>query len=109
MKLCQKCGSLLAPVKNGNKIEFFCHKCNKKQRIDKESIPKFTEKIDRNPQDEIPIIEKQTNVLPITQEDCPECGHNEARWWTQQTRSSDEPETRFYRCTKCNKTWREYS
>ncbi|MBI2112883.1 transcription factor S, partial [Candidatus Woesearchaeota archaeon] len=27
----------------------------------------------------------------------------------QQTRGADEPETRFFRCTKCNYTWREYA
>ncbi|MEM4865380.1 MAG: hypothetical protein QXY09_02690 [Acidilobaceae archaeon] len=26
-----------------------------------------------------------------------------------QTRAADEPPTRFYRCTKCGYTWREYA
>jgi len=26
-----------------------------------------------------------------------------------QTRAADEPPTRFYRCTKCGHTWREYA
>ena len=26
-----------------------------------------------------------------------------------QTRSADEPTTRFYRCQKCKFTWREYT
>ncbi|MGC2430674.1 MAG: hypothetical protein WA393_06530 [Nitrososphaeraceae archaeon] len=26
-----------------------------------------------------------------------------------QTRSADEATTQFYRCTKCNHTWRNYS
>ncbi|MDP6459515.1 MAG: transcription factor S, partial [Candidatus Hydrothermarchaeota archaeon] len=30
-------------------------------------------------------------------------------WWLLQTRKADESETRFYRCTKCKFTWREYS
>jgi DNA-directed RNA polymerase subunit M len=46
--------------------------------------------------------------LPKVKEDCPECGHDTAFFWTKQTRSSDEPETKFYRCVKCKKTWREY-
>ena len=26
----------------------------------------------------------------------------------RQTRAADEPETRIYRCCKCNHSWREY-
>jgi DNA-directed RNA polymerase subunit M len=32
-----------------------------------------------------------------------------AYFWTQQTRGADEPETRFFKCTKCSHTWREYA
>lgn len=39
---------------------------------------------------------------------CPNCRNDEAYFWILQTRSADEPATRFYRCTKCNKVWREY-
>ncbi|PIO07920.1 transcription factor S, partial [Candidatus Pacearchaeota archaeon CG10_big_fil_rev_8_21_14_0_10_35_219] len=31
-----------------------------------------------------------------------------AYFWTMQTRAADESETKFYRCTKCDHTWREY-
>ncbi|MFQ5553256.1 MAG: transcription factor S, partial [Thermoplasmata archaeon] len=36
------------------------------------------------------------------------CGNFEAMWYMRQTRASDEPETRIYRCTRCSHTWREY-
>lgn len=39
---------------------------------------------------------------------CPTCGNNEAYFWILQTRAADEPATRFYKCTKCGKVWREY-
>ncbi|RLG10996.1 MAG: transcription factor S, partial [Thaumarchaeota archaeon] len=39
---------------------------------------------------------------------CPKCGNREAYYWAVQTRSADEPMTRFFRCTKCGYTWREY-
>lgn len=109
MKLCQKCGSLLMPVKSGSKVEFMCRNCNKSYRVEKGDVPKFKEKISHGIQDVIPVVDKQSRMLPVTKLECPECGHGEAVWWTQQTRASDEPETRFYRCTKCGKTWREYS
>jgi len=44
---------------------------------------------------------------PITDtEVCSKCGNNQARWWIIQTDSADEPSTQFFRCTKCNHTWR---
>ncbi|MCK5109548.1 MAG: transcription factor S, partial [Methanosarcinales archaeon] len=39
---------------------------------------------------------------------CEECGNTTAYWWLRQLRSADESETRFFRCTKCGRTWREY-
>jgi len=45
--------------------------------------------------------------LPKTKTTCPKCGHNEAYWILRQMRGSDEPESRFYTCVKCNYKWRE--
>ena len=53
-------------------------------------------------------IRDSVNTLPTTKAVCPECGHTEASWWLQQTRSADEAETRFFKCLKCGHTWREY-
>jgi DNA-directed RNA polymerase subunit M len=53
--------------------------------------------------------EKGPSVLPTTTIDCTKCGNNTAYWWMLQTRSADEATTQFYRCTKCNHTWRNYS
>ncbi len=39
-------------------------------------------------------------------EGCPECGNVQAYWWIVQTDSGDEPSAQFFRCTKCNHTWR---
>ena len=41
--------------------------------------------------------------------DCEKCHNQEGVSWAFQTRSADEPETKFYRCTKCNYTWRDYT
>lgn len=51
----------------------------------------------------------QESTMATVNEDCEKCSNNVAYWWTEQTRSSDEPETQFFRCTKCKHTWREYS
>lgn len=54
------------------------------------------------------IDEKKMNTYPKTKIDCPKCKGKEAFFWTMQTRSADESETKFYKCTKCDHTWREY-
>lgn len=54
------------------------------------------------------VLDEVVETLPRTRIECPECGNFEAMWYMRQTRSSDEPETRIYRCTKCSHTWREY-
>jgi len=53
--------------------------------------------------------ENTTEVLPTINIECPKCNNNLAVWWMLQTRSADEATTQFYRCTKCNHTWRNYS
>jgi DNA-directed RNA polymerase subunit M len=51
----------------------------------------------------------QERSMPKTDDvECDNCGNGEAYWDTEQTRASDEPETRFYICTECDKKWREY-
>ena len=98
----------MTPVKKNCKVFSVCRKCGNETTIDK-NVPKFSEKLRHEPLDEIHVIDKGVEVLPLTKIECPECSNNKAQWWTRQTRSSDEPETRFYRCTKCKYTWREYS
>lgn len=105
MEFCDKCGGLLVSKKVGKGMQFACRICGKKYR--KGSKIKITEKIKR--ESNIRVVEKLKEELPTTEITCPECENNEAYWWLQQTRSVDEPPTRFYKCTKCGNTWREYS
>jgi len=63
----------------------------------------------KSPSDKIVIIEGiKLEVLPKTVATCPKCGNNEAYYWEVQTRSADEPATRFFKCTRCGHVWREY-
>jgi DNA-directed RNA polymerase subunit M/transcription elongation factor TFIIS len=58
---------------------------------------------------DIRIIEsdKVPEPDPITDAvECPKCRNRQAFWWIVQTDSADEPSTQFFRCTKCNHTWR---
>jgi transcription factor S len=82
-----------------------CRKCGRKvERSGKEMPVSKTEQLDRV----VPILEQESAGLPTTNAKCPDCGHNLAYWWLRQLRSADESEVRFFRCTKCNRTWREY-
>ncbi len=54
------------------------------------------------------VTEGENEVNPKVEIECPKCQHKEAFFWTKQTRSSDEAETRFYKCTKCKHSWRVY-
>jgi DNA-directed RNA polymerase subunit M len=105
MEFCDKCGGLLVLKKKGDSTEFVCRTCGKKYK--KGNKIKISEKISK--EDNVRILEAKKEELPTTETICSKCGHNEAYWWLQQTRAIDEPPTRFYKCTKCNHTWREYS
>jgi DNA-directed RNA polymerase subunit M len=54
------------------------------------------------------VVSDEGPALPIVDAKCKKCGHGKAYYWEQQTRAADEPATRFYRCTSCKATWREY-
>ena len=101
MEFCPKCGSVLIEKRKN----FGCARCGytAKGKVKIESSEKMQEK------QKIGIIkEKDTDVFPIINAVCPTCGHKEAYFWTAQTRAGDEAETRFFKCTKCKHTWREY-
>ncbi len=97
---CPKCKSLMYP--KGDYV--VCKKCGNK-------MPKKGSNIVVNKQEkkEVTIIEdkEKNNVLPKTKIKCPKCDNNEAYWILRQMRGSDEPESRFYTCTKCEYKWRE--
>ena len=70
-------------------------------------VLKTSEKIEEK--SEIGVVKKKdTDVFPIVAANCIKCGTKEAYFWTAQTRAGDEAETRFFRCTKCKHTIREY-
>ncbi|MEM3074782.1 MAG: transcription factor S [Candidatus Pacearchaeota archaeon] len=101
MEFCPKCGSILEEKRKN----FGCARCGytTKNKIKISS----GEKIEQ-PKEIGVIKEKDTDVFPIVPSECPKCKNKEAYFWTSQTRSGDEAETRFFRCTKCKHTWREY-
>jgi DNA-directed RNA polymerase subunit M len=82
---------------------FICRKCGyKKEKKGKNIV------VSKQKKKELTFLEEDSNnVLPKTKAKCPKCGNNEAFWILRQMRGSDEPESRFYTCTKCKYKWRE--
>ena len=101
MEFCPKCGSVLIQKRKN----YGCPRCNysSKEKAHITVSEKFGEK------KEIAVLSKKdTQVLPVVTEKCKKCGNDKAYFWTVQTRSGDEAETKFFKCTKCDFTWREY-
>lgn len=103
MEFCPKCKCMMFPVQGS----FVCKKCGHVKGTEgvSDDLVSKSQRKDR----EVTVLEENFDQgLPTTATRCPECGHNVAYWWLRQLRSADESETRFFKCTKCNATWREY-
>ena len=101
MEFCQKCGSVIL-LADGKAVCANCgHKPKGRVKIE------ASEKIEKS--EGIAVIkEKELSTYPVVDIKCPKCKHDEAFFWQLQTRASDEAETKFYKCLKCEHTWRIY-
>ena len=106
MDFCEKCNAVMVSKQKDGKTVLVCRICGHTEKNYKPT--EIAEQVKKNPADEIIIIEKNAETLPITKASCPKCGNTEALWWVQQTRSADEAPTLFLRCTECKHSWREY-
>ncbi len=104
MMFCPKCGGLLLPKVDGNKKTMQCKCGYSTKQIDTAVL---SEKISEK--QAIDVVEKEIEPHPLTIVECPKCKHRKAYFWTVQTRASDEPETKFMKCEKCEHVWRDYS
>ena len=104
MKFCPNCEVRLKKSDSGLK----CPKCD---YVEGNASSEPTKKVQEEEVSEFNVLDESEGkeTLPTIKIDCEKCGHNEAVWWMLQTRSADEPTTQFYRCTKCNYTWRNYA
>ena len=102
MEFCPKCGAvLIQKIKNSG-----CPRCNYSAK-GKLKIA-TTEEIKDKAKEIVVIKKQQGGVNPVVNEQCKKCGHEKAYFWTVQTRASDEAETKFFKCIKCDHTWRNY-
>ena len=90
--ICSKCGYSQKIVNNYSKVK----SNQKKSKISKNFVI-LSEK------------DKKLNTLPTIKIKCQNCGNDTSSTWQVQTRSADEGATQFFRCTKCNYTFRIYT
>ena len=110
MKFCPKCGSLMIARREKNGVVYVCPRCGYREEAS-ESVKVLATTIRHSEKEKLVVLSSESleeRVLPKVKIQCPRCGHDEAYYWTVQTRRADEPPTRFYKCTKCGYVWREY-
>jgi DNA-directed RNA polymerase subunit M len=103
---CPECKSLL--ISSGGQLK--CRKCGYIRKIERADKRQMTRSKKRT-ENEITIVDdegEKIKTLPTIQIKCQKCGNNLAFWWLRQLRAADESEVRFFRCTKCEYTWRQY-
>ena len=103
---CPKCGSILRPKEKAGKKVLYCDCGFSKTPEGEEKSASLKET--GNTARQIEVVEN-IEINPKIKITCDKCGNKTAYYWTQQTRGADEPETRFFKCTQCNHTWREYA
>ncbi len=105
MKFCPKCEVKLK--NSGSGLQ--CSKCGYAEG----EKTKPTKKIPAEEEPDFSLLafegDEGEETNPTVKIDCEKCGHDQAIGWMFQTRSADEPTTRFYRCQKCKYTWRDYT
>jgi DNA-directed RNA polymerase subunit M len=100
---CPECKTMM--ISSAGQLK--CRKCGYIRTIgDKDRMMKKK----RRSEKEIVIVEEegQVKTLPTIQIRCQKCDNNLAFWWLRQLRAADESEVRFFRCTECGFTWRQY-
>ncbi|MCY3413534.1 MAG: hypothetical protein INQ03_17970 [Candidatus Heimdallarchaeota archaeon] len=109
---CEDCDDMLEPIEITGGLAMFCPDCQefKSKGIVQSSIYENKE-IQENPDKGILIVEAKNTTTGRSKREmfCSDCKDMQlVEYWEIQTRSADESATRFFRCTNCDKNWREY-
>ncbi|MFT4307818.1 MAG: transcription factor S [Candidatus Woesearchaeota archaeon] len=110
MQFCPKCKKIMKPSRTNGKLVFTCTNTacgHVLKKVDKQATT-ITSKSTKREDVELAVVDEKAEARPIVEVECRACGNTKAYFWSKQTRAADEAETRFFRCTKCSKTWREY-
>jgi DNA-directed RNA polymerase subunit M len=101
---CPECKTMM--ISSGGQLK--CRKCGYLRKFEVSDQKETMKPLVPN---EITIVDDEdikVNTMPTIQIKCPKCEHNLAFWWLRQLRAADESEVRFFRCTECGHTWRQY-
>ena len=116
IKFCPKCGGIMRPMRINGKLYMVCTRCGYKEEVKDTGVVTVysrSVKIKHGPREKTVVINEpevpRTASLLKGVVRCPKCGSDEVYVWMVQTRSADEPPTRFYKCARCGYTWREYA
>ncbi|CAL5996875.1 DNA-directed_RNA polymerase subunit [Hexamita inflata] len=102
MLFCPNCANVLLIDKAGN-TQFFCRTCPYHYELNGQVVYKL-QKQDKEIK---PLLaENQMFDGQKINEECPKCSHSIAYCIMFQTRSSDEPMTRFFMCEECKYRWK---
>jgi DNA-directed RNA polymerase subunit M len=108
MEFCPSCGKMMTMRRTKDGVVFVCPACKCKKTAGT-SVKAVAPK---KPRETIVVIDDEDQNIktnPTTNIKCPKCGNNLAYTWEVQTRAGDEGATQFFRCTKCNHTFRLYT
>jgi len=112
---CPECGTMAFPI-NGE-IECTNYKCGYNGPVGKMKIQgkeidlgdvQSSSKAETREYEVIKDSDQMKGVLTTGDYMCPKCNGVKVFSYLEQTRSSDEPETRMLTCKNCGKGWREY-
>lgn len=110
MDFCDECGGMLVSEKKDGQTVMECRDCGNVQDVDGGDY-KVTEEKEDDPMNHLNVNEEggEEAARPTTERECNVCDkETEQEWWMKQTRASDEPATRFYKCRECGKVQKEY-
>ena len=114
---CPQCGTLSFPTPSGD-ISCTNYKCGYKgpanlktkiggKEVDLSKATSST-KVESRDYEVIKDSDNMQGILTTGDYMCPKCDCVEVYAYLEQTRSSDEPETRMLTCKNCGNGWREY-
>ncbi|KAH0575618.1 DNA-directed RNA polymerase subunit [Spironucleus salmonicida] len=102
MLFCPTCSSVLL-IDKATSTKFACPRCPYIYYVDGQA----TLQLQNEPLPVNPVITgEQLQDGAKVKEECPNCNHDMAYCIMFQTRSSDEPMTRFFMCCDCKNRWK---
>ena len=113
MKFCPQCNAKMRPKKiidessskTRPKSIIICSSCGYKEKSRRVTVKEKKIEDTKN----IKVVDSKAQKLqsmPTTKANCHKCGHDSAYFWEKQTSSLEEASTQFFRCAKCEHTWR---